>query len=146
VPYLLPMDGMAAAAREVHLAEQAWRVSLLRTGEGAEEAVAAARQTLDQAQKALDACYERIDMTALAKPDFEVLVGKHPPREGTTDEKYNAETFPLACFLACAPADMPEKEWIEFLKRNVSTVEYDELLLLAVEVNVRRVNPGIPKG
>lgn len=144
VPYRLPVANLAGPVRALELAAQAWRVTLLRTDEGAAEAVAAARAVFDAAQEALDACYEEINMRALAPDDFELLVGEHPPRE-EDDGKYNPETFPLAVFLACAPADLPEKEWVEFLKSNVSSVEREELLELGIHVNTRRVNPGIPK-
>lgn len=144
--YLLPVGNIAAAAREVRLAGQAWSVSQLRTDEGAAEAVAAARQALDQAEEALQACYEEVRLTALAPEDYEALIAKHEPREGTDDELWDTTTFPKACFLACAPGDMSAPEWEDFLTSNVSWVERDDLLNLAIAVNVRQVNPAIPKG
>lgn len=144
--YLLPVGNIAAAAREVRLAEQAWRVAQLRTGDGAAEAVAAAREALDQAEEVLQECYERVELTALAPADFEALVAEHEPREDSDDEEWDSETFPLACFVACAPGDLSAQEWTDFLNSNVSVVERDELLQLAIAVNIRQVNPAVPKG
>jgi hypothetical protein len=139
------MPGMAAAARALRMAAEAWRITLLRSDEAALQAVEAARAAVDKAQEKLDACYEKIELTPLPPDDFEALIGKHPPREDTDDTRYNKATFPTACFLACAPADLSEQEWIEFLKSNVSSVERDDLLNLAVGVNVRRVDQAVPK-
>lgn len=144
--YLLPVDDMAAAARAVRLAGERLNVTYLRRDEDAAQAVEQARQGLDQAQEQLEACYEPLVLTALAPDDFELLIAEHPPREGTSDEKYNPETFPTACFLACAPADLPEAEWRAFLTSNVSLLERDELLELAVAVNVRKIDGALPKG
>ncbi len=144
--YPLPTGEVAAAARALRLAERAWQLAHLRADEGGPAAVAAAREALDQAQQTLEAAYETIELTAMAPEDYELLVTKHPPREGTDDEEWNTDTFPVACFLACAPGDMGEQEWEEFLRRNVSWLEKEELLNLAVAVNVRKVDPAVPKG
>ncbi|MCK2214292.1 hypothetical protein MF672_010885 [Actinomadura sp. ATCC 31491] len=144
--YPLPVDDVAAATRALRLAERAWQLAHLRTDEGGPAAVAAAREALDQAQQALQECYETIELTALAPEDYEQLVAQHPPREGSDDEEWDTEQFPVACFLACAPGDMGDQEWAEFLRRNVSWLERQELLQLAVAVNVRAVDPAVPKG
>jgi hypothetical protein len=144
--YELPVGDVVAATRTLRQAEEAHRIVQLRSDEDAEEAVAAARAALEQAQAQLAACYERIELVALPPADFEALVALHPARPDSEDVSWNADSFPKACFLACAPQELSAAEWDEVLAENLSLAERGELYMVAVAVNVRLVNAALPKG
>lgn len=144
--YELPIGDVAAARLAVARAEDAVRAARYRADENAEQALAEARAALTQAEADLDACYEKVTLTALPPADFEALVALHPPREDTSDEAWNPETFPRACFLACAPHEVSEAEWEQVLAENLSLAERGELYSVAIAVNVRLVSPALPKG
>lgn len=144
--YELPVGDVAAARQAMAGAEDALRAARFRSDDAAEQAVAAARETLTEAEANLEACYETVTLTALPPAEFEALVAVHPPREGTGDEAWNIDTFPRACFLACAPGDLSEAEWEAVLGENLSHAERAELYSLAIAVNVRVVSPALPKG
>lgn len=146
LPYELPVGDVAAARQAVARAEDALRAARFRSDDGAEQAVAAAREALTGAEAALKACYETVTLTALPPADFEALVALHPPREGTSDEAWNVDSFPRACFLACAPVDLSEAEWESVLAENLSIAERAELYSVAIAVNVRVVTGALPKG
>lgn len=145
--YELPVGDVALAKRAVARAEEAHRVVAARgDDQDAEQAVAAARAALERAEADLAACYEHITLTSLPPPEFEALLALHPARPDTGDVSWNADTFPKACFLACAPGEMSAAEWEEVLAENLSSAERTELFMLAVAVNVRLINAALPKG
>ncbi|WP_327047294.1 hypothetical protein OG320_05215 [Microbispora sp. NBC_01189] len=159
--YELPSGDVVGAQRTLAAAEEGLRLALLRaakvaTGEDAsdsesaeaadaEAAVAAAREAVTQAEEALDACYERIRLTAMPPDEYEALKALHPPRPDSDDTEYNPATFMRECFLACATELTPE-EWEPILRENVTYAEREDLYLLAEAVNTRLVNPALPKG
>lgn len=154
--YELPTGDVGGATRALAEAEEAY--SLVAFGMDDGEAVAADRgeakeaalQAIERAKESLAACYERIELIAMEPDDYERLIGKHPPRPDTDDTKWNAETFPRACFLACVEGgDLDaagEAEWIDILRENVSLAEREDLYVTARIVNTRLVNPALPKG
>jgi hypothetical protein len=148
-----PRPPRAAAHAQVELAEA--KLALAKAGAGDEPddaaaasaaaAVEAARAQVATAEAGLKACYSSIILTAMPPDDFEMLMAKHPPRPDADDKRYNAETFPKACFLACA-TQMPPEQWEEILRDNLSYAERDDLYLLAVAANERLINTALPKG
>ncbi|MEU8055715.1 hypothetical protein [Microbispora bryophytorum] len=105
-----------------------------------------AKKVVTDAEKALDACYEPIVLTAMKPDEFEALVDGHPVRPNTDDEAWNMDTFPKACFLACAPADLSADEWEGFLSESCSDGERTALFNAAIAINVRIPDPTVPKG
>lgn len=150
--YDLPIDDAVGAGRALLEAQQRLRAAeaLLAVADDEKRApmqaaVDAEREACEETEAALDACYAHITLTAMKPPDYEVLVGKHPAREGTDDEKFNKETFPRACFLESA-TELSPIEWEEFLRENFSWIEIQDLFDVAVAVNERLVNRALPKG
>lgn len=132
-----------AAAERAATEAQAELQLLVLTGEA--DAAAEARQRLQEAKTALEACFQPVTLTALPPDEFEALADAHPPREGTDDEAWNVDTFPRACFLACAPTDLSTQEWETFLSERVNDGERARLYGTALAVNVRTVDPTVPK-
>lgn len=107
-----------------------------------------ARSRLDAAQAALDACFETVICTALPPDEFEDLVTAHKPREDhPLDEAWNVDTFPPACFLACAPLEVfSREEWEEWLETQVNDGERTLLYNTALTANLRVPDASVPKG
>lgn len=143
--YELPLEGVAEARHALAVAAETHRMVLLRSDEGAAEAVAAARAAVAQAEADLAACYAHITLTALEPDEYEALVALHSPRPDSSDTAWNQDTFPRACFLACA-TELTEAEWQPILKTNMSHAERNDLFIVAGAVNVRLVNAALPKG
>ena len=138
--YRLRIDDTTDAERELSEAQ----TSLLLAS--TEEEKGRARQDINTAQAALDACFEPIVMTAMPPREFEDLVDEHPARKDTDDEAWNTETFPRACFLACAPNEMSAEEWDAFLAERCSDGEQIALFTTAIDANLRLPDPSVPKG
>ncbi len=131
---------------EAEAAHTAARTALqLRTMIGDEQGIQEAGETLAAAQAALKACFEPIVCTALPPAEFEALVDAHKPREDTDDDAWNMDTFPRACFLACAPPEMSVSEWEQFLDASVGSGERTKLYNTAINANVRVPDPTVPK-
>ena len=144
--YQLAVEDDAAAVAELNAAKDALSTARFRTDEGAEQAAADAEQRLAEARAAVEACYEPVTLTALPPAEFEALVAKpeHAPRDGK-DERWNAETFPRACFLACVDTgDLSADEWAEFVDGNLSQGEREALFLAAASVNARWPSGAVP--
>jgi hypothetical protein len=141
--YWLQVEPTERAGRALATAKETLQLRLLAGAD--EDATAAAREAVAAAEAELKACYEPITVTALAPAAFEQLVKEHPPRAGSDDDAWNMDTFPRACFLACAPADWDGPEWAAFLDDRLSEAERLRLCNVAVAVNVRVPDPTVPK-
>ncbi len=144
VPYRFQIDDVTEPAKALIEAELALRMAQARGADAAE--IADLRKKQESAQKKFDACYEVIEITAMKPSDFEALIAEHPAREGTDDSSWNDDTFPRACFLACAPDDLSADEWDEFLSENCSDGEIGQLYQMALVINVRAPEKSVPKG
>jgi hypothetical protein len=145
IDYQLPITDAAAAVAELEAAKAAFDTAQFRADEGAEQAVADAQARLDAAHTAVQDCYEAVTLTALLPAAFEELVAAHPAREGR-DEKWNAATFPQACFLACVDTsgDMSAEDWDTFATENLAAGEREAMYLTAVAINARWPSGSIP--
>jgi hypothetical protein len=144
--YTLQVDDDTEPRKKLGEARAMLRLLQAQGEEAEETAVRAARETLAEAEAEVAACYEDIVLRALKPRDFEKLIGKHKPRPDTDDVTWDQETFPGACFLACAESDMGEADWERFLVDNVSDAEQADLYAASVRVNVRLPEPSLPKG
>lgn len=110
-------------------------------GEDVEESLLSQAQ---QASEALESCYVSVTLSALPLEDLEALIAENPPKEDGKD-RWNPDTFPRACFLACAPDVLTSEEWEEFLDKQCSDGERFELYAAAVAVNERAPRGLLPK-
>jgi hypothetical protein len=144
VDYQLAVVDELDAVAELAAAREAFEVAQLRVDDGAETAVVEAEKRVEQARKAVEACYEPVTFTALPPVEFEALVAAHPSREGK-EEQWNGDTFPPACFLACVDtAELSADEWAEFVQASVSQAERVALFAAAIGINARWPNGSIP--
>lgn len=151
--YELPVGDVGGAVRALAEAEEAYSLVAFGTDDDEDAAAArveakeTARQAIERARENLAACYERIELTAMPPDDYEALKALHEPRPDTDDTEWNAATFPKACFLACvALGDLGTAGWEDVLRENVSKAEREDLYAVARTVNIRLVNPALPKG
>lgn len=141
---LVDDEGAAAASKELAAARAELPMLIIS---GDEAAIQAGRDRITAAQAAYEACFETITVPAMPPKAFEDLVDEHPPRKGhPDDESWNVDTFPRACFLACAPADLSREEWEAFLDGQVSEGERIRLYNTAIFANTRVPDPSVPKG
>jgi UDP-N-acetylglucosamine:LPS N-acetylglucosamine transferase len=146
VDYQLAVVDDADAVAELAAAKDALATARFRDDEGAGQVVTDAEARVEKARKAVEACYEPVTLTALPPVEFEALVAKpeHAPRDGK-DERWNAETFPKACFLACVTGDdLTGDEWAEFVDGSLSQGEREALYLAAVSINARWPSGAVP--
>jgi hypothetical protein len=144
VPYSLPLDDDTDAVNELAAAKDALDTARFRDDSGAEQAIATAEKRLEKARTAVAACYDTVTLTAMLPKKFEALVAEHPAREGE-DEKWNAETFPRVCFLACIDDDfLTPEEWGTFVDERLSQGEREALFLSAVGLNARWPSGAVP--
>jgi hypothetical protein len=147
VPYQLAVVDDTDAVAELAAAKEALDAAGYRVDEGAEQAVAEAEARLEKARAAVEACYEPVTLTAMLPAAFEELIAQpeHAPREGK-DERWNADTFPRACFLACADddGDMSAQDWDTFTVENVSQGERESMFMAAVGINARWPSGAVP--
>jgi hypothetical protein len=145
--YQFAVDDDTDAVAELNAAKEALDRAGFRDDDGAAQAVADAEARLAAARAAVEACYEPVTLTALLPADFEALVAlpEHAPREGK-DEKWNGETFPRACFMACVDTsgDMSAEDWAAFATENVSAGERESLRLAAISLNARWPTGAVP--
>lgn len=145
--YHLAVEDDTDAVAELAAAKDALDVAQLRDDDVAKQAIADAEKRLAAARTAVEACYEPVTFTALKPAAFEELAAKpeHAPREGK-EEKWNADTFPRSCFMACVDTtDLTVDEWAEFVDANLSQAERLSLFLTAVSINARWPDGAIPK-
>lgn len=144
--YPLRIDDDTEARKDVEQAQALLRIMEIQGGAADQGAVRKARSALKKAESRLQACYEFVTLRALPPDDFEALVGAHKPREATTDQLWNNETFPNACLLACAESDLSEQDWELVWTKVLSNAERIELSNAAIRVNVRVPDSSLPKG
>ncbi|NUP24008.1 MAG: hypothetical protein HOZ81_49735 [Streptomyces sp.] len=141
----LRIDDDTDAREEV---EQARRLLAMLQLQGSveEAALRRARTAVTKAEKRLRGCYEFITLRALPADDFEALVAAHKPRPDTTDQMWNLDTFPKACFFACVESEMAAEEWERLWSAGLSNAERVELGNAAIRVNIRTPDESLPKG
>lgn len=138
------VDDSTKAEAEASAAAAELQMVLLVGGD--EQAREQARERVHQAQAALRACFEEIVCTALPPAEFEALADAHPPRpDDLLDEAWNMDTFPRACFLACAPGYFTTAEWETWLDTQVNEGERIRLYNTAINANTRVPDPTLPK-
>ena len=146
VDYQLAVVDDIAALAEMAEAKEALDTAQFRDDDNAEQAVADAEARVAKARAALESCYEPVTLTALPPAEFEALVAKpeFAPRGGK-DERWNSETFPRACFLACVSTDdLTTEEWAEFIDGQLARGERESLCLAAVGLNARWPSGSVP--
>jgi len=146
VDYQLAVIDDTDAVAELSAAKDALDTARFREDDGAEQVVADAEERLEKARAAVEGCYEPVKLTALPPVEFEALVGKpeYAPRDGK-GEKWNADAFPRACFLACVDtSDLSADEWAEFVDGSLSQGEREALFLSAVGLNARWPSGAVP--
>jgi len=98
-----------------------------------------AKRALTIAEKAFEACWESIQITAVEPPIFEQLKAEHPPTpeqlKEDPDAGYDKDTFQPALLAACAEGDKTVDEWRDMLEHQFSTGERQELFTTALAVN-----------
>lgn len=142
--YHVLVDDDTAARGAVEAAQEALSIAQMRLDDRAAEAVTEAQAALEKARVELAACYEAIVMRAMEPKAFEALVTEHPARKDK-EERWNAETFPRALFLASVIGEMTVEEWKTFLDKQCSEGEQTGLLLTAQLLNARTPDGTIPK-
>ena len=110
-----------------------------------------ARDAVDAARRALDACYEVLVIEALAPNDFEDLLAKHQPtpeqRKENPDASFNPATFRPALMEACVQGDMTADDWADFLVKPGSSLgEVNDLWWTVWGINGRAPDPSVPLG
>lgn len=149
----LAIEDTTPLAREVALAEEAWRSThLMMFGDDRDKSIKQAKRDLDRAISKLDGAYAKVTVRAMPPEEFEALVAAHPPRadkelpDEDKGEVWNSATFPRALFLACADGELSRNEWEKFLDDQCSQAERDQLYLAAQVVNTRAPGYAVPKG
>jgi hypothetical protein len=144
VDYQLAVEDDTDAVAELVAAKDALATARFRADEGAKQAAADAEARLAEARSAVEACYEPVTLTALVPAAFEALIAQHAARDGH-DEKWNGETFPRACFLACVEnGDMSADDWDAFIAENLGQGEREALFLTAIGLNARWPSGAVP--
>jgi hypothetical protein len=142
----LAVEDDVVAVAELGAAKDAVDTARFRSDDGAQQAVTDAEKRLKAARAAVEACYEPVTLTALPPAEFEALIAKpeFAARDGK-EERWNADTFPRACFLACVDtSDLTADEWAGFVDGSLSQGEREALFLAAVGVNARWPSGAVP--
>lgn len=145
VPFrLLVVDDEQLAAAQQKLAEaterkrRADRNLVPDKPERVKEAKNAA-SALKRAEKAFEACWETIRITAMKPDEFEQLKSKHPPTpEQVKDDpevEYNKATFRPALLSACAEGGLSPEQWAAELNQSFSQGERQEIFTTCLGVN-----------
>lgn len=155
---LLVVDGDELAAAQKRFGEAAERLRRAERNlvpekpERVKEAKNAKR-ALGLAEKAFDACWEQIRLTAMEPDLFEQLKSKHPPTPEQVKEdsevEYNKGTFRPALLAACTDGGKSAEEWQHMLNTVFSEGERQEIFTAALGVNAgtRMVESVVlPKG
>ncbi|MGW4426434.1 hypothetical protein [Streptosporangium sp. NPDC004631] len=137
-----PLDVVAKAREALEEAEDALRIVQVTAEEGTPELVAATER-VERARVTVAACYEPVIVVALDPPEYEALLAEHPPKE---EKAAWGPGFGRALLLAGVQGDLDREEWAIFLDSRLSHGEQVEAYNLALAVNIRVLDPGIPKG
>lgn len=118
--------------------------------EGSEEITEAERK-FQEAQQALEACYEPLKLVALPPEEYEALIAAHPAtteqKKAEPDSTWNGDTFPFALIAVTVEGDMTEDDWRGMHKEGRLNIgEYHRLFLECLEVNNRATDPSLGKG
>jgi hypothetical protein len=115
-----------------------------------QDAMTAARVSVEEARAALQACLHRIHFQPLEPDVFEALIGAHEPTKAqrAEGERWNPSTFRAALIAACAvDADLSEQEWAaELAGKRWSHADRDEIFAAALAANVVPRSLSVPKG
>jgi hypothetical protein len=131
-----------AARAELARAEDEQRITSIGAEAGSAE-LAAADARLAAARQALAECYEPVELLALDGPAYEALLTEHP----AVEEGHSwGPGFPRALFLACVQGELDREEWVLALDTQLSHGERVEAYNLALAINIRVPDPGLPKG
>ncbi len=118
-------------------AQQELRMALLG---GDEQRKQAARETVEQAETAIDQCWHTIKLVSVPAKTFTDLMATHKPtREQKQDgAEWNPDTFHPALIAACAQDErLTAEEWTaEFASDRWSQGERNTLFNLALDVNI----------
>lgn len=99
------------------------------------------------AQLAIEACYERLTVTALAPVEFEALLEEHPAPAGQKQKMFNPKTFVPALLAACVDSDVDEETWADYTTTGAMTIgEVGGLFQVAWDVNYREPSADLLKG
>ncbi|TQS29127.1 hypothetical protein [Microbispora sp. KK1-11] len=131
-----------AARGELARAEDEQRITAISAEPGSAE-LAAADARLAAARQALAECFEPVELVALDAPGYEALLKEHP---AVADDQAWGPGFPRALFLACVQGELERDEWVLCLDTQLSHGERVEAYNLALAINLRVPDPGLPKG
>ena len=100
------------------------------------------------ARSAVDACYERVTLTALPPAALEELIAAHPPPAALRGQKvFNPVTFIPALLAVSVDSDVTEDDWAEFYATGAMTTgEVADLFEAVWTLNHRAPDPNLPKG
>jgi hypothetical protein len=155
---LLVVDGEELAAAQRKLAEATERKrradrNLVADKPDRVKEAKNAQRSLTSAEKAFEACWEQIRITAMPPNEFEQLKAGHPPTpaqlQSDPDVEYNRDTFRPALLAACADGGKSAEEWQHMLNTVFSEGERQEIFTAALGVNAgtRMVESVVlPKG
>lgn len=105
-------------------------------------------ERITAAQAAVEACYERLELSALPPADMEALLEAHPPtpdQPGNT--MFNQATFVPALIAACVDSDMGEDDWAEFVAKGpITRGEVLALFNACWDLNHRTPDINLKKG
>ncbi len=101
-----------------------------------------ARQRVEATRARAAECFEPVAIQAVGETAYEALLAEHPP---TADGATWGKGFGRALFLAGVQGEMDREEWLTVLA-DLSQGERADAYNLALAVNVRTLDPGLPKG
>jgi hypothetical protein len=145
LPYPILVEDPAPARDALQQVERWARQEMLRHDEGS-DAYRAAAAELAAAKAAVDACYERVVLTAMEPAAYEQLKADHPPTADQQAAAKAAGEFPPDCdttsfvpavLAASSEPEMPAEDWVELLERRMSDGERQELRVVVLGLNER---------
>jgi len=141
-------DEVAAAQRQVAVAEQLVAATLLHQEDHVRARAAAA---LEQAEAARAACFHRIEFKHVPLEDFDALVKLHPPTPAQSKDEWawNPDTFNFALLEACVvDGDLTADDWEAELadEERWSPADKRHLINMALAAQRQTMADAIPKG
>lgn len=144
--YPIRIDDDTQAREALEETQSVLRLLLIQGDAADADTLTRAHTAVAEAEGELKACYEPVLLRALRPEDWEALIALHPPRAESTDDIWNAATFPKACLLACIESDLTETELGQLWTEVLSKAEQVRLCNAAIRVNVRVPDATLPKG